>query len=620
MTQTPDKKIKAILVADIAGFSRLMERDQSGTLARQRALMADQIGPAIAAAGGEIIKGTGDGFLAAFDSIVSAVTCAVEVQRQVAASQTDEATALAYRMAVHIGEVVFDGGDIFGDGVNVASRLEAFAQPGGVVVSGTAQDLLKRNVPVNYRFLGAKPLKNMAKPVRVFEVVAEGLQTLERPKRGRRASVALLAVVLMIAAAWLLLPGWEADTEDLIVTAPDETPSLAVLPLANLSEDAAQDYFVAGLTEDITTDLSQLPDLVVVSAGATGAHQHALDDPRQIADDLSVRYLLTGNVRRQGDTLRINMALLDGQTGQQLWAERYDGAPTDVLTFQDSVVAQVVEALPFQIDFAAVQTAARGGTDDAQAFDAFLRASDRLQRGTPEEHAKAADLLQEAVALDPGYGRAQALLADVYFDAWSRDWTDAFGIAPGQRDVLRRNSLRHVQEAMADPTALAHLVAARHYQREGRNRRMFTEARAALRLDRNDPEAFYVLAWALALVGSKKGALDVIEHGMMLRQEPDADALTLQGAVLFQMGRHQDADIALSRVREAAPESRDARIFHIATLHALGRDTQADVAAARAAGPQGFAADWQFSLRADRRRLTNALTAAGLPESYFPGR
>ena len=239
-------------------------------------------------------------------------------------------------------------------------------------------------------------------------------------------------------------------------------------------------------------------------------------DPRQISDDLGVRYVLTGNIRRIGDTMRINATLVDGGSGGQLWAARFDGSTADILGFQDEVIAQVVDALPLHLELAQVKEAELGNTDNPGAFDAYLKGTDQYRLRTPEGHGNAAVYLEQAVALDPDYGRAYALLAAVYFEAWNNHWNTPFGIPYINTRSLKQKSTAALEAAMAHPTPLAHLVAAQHRRVDGQLSEMMGEARAALRLDDNDPDAYCALSQAMLLQGTKEGALGTIEHAMSL--------------------------------------------------------------------------------------------------------
>ena len=330
--------------------------------------------------------------------------------------------------------------------------------------------------------------------------------------------------------------------------------------------------------------------------------------------------LLSGSVRRVEDTLRINMTLTDGNNGAQIWAERYDGAGADVLGLQDSVIASVVTALPVRMELEEIRQAELGGTDNPTAFDAYLKGLDQYRLRAPEGHVQAVEYLKEAVSIDPNYGRAHALLAAAYFELWDRRfwWSNLVSDFSEHRKI-KQWSLEHVLEAKRNPTALAYVVAARHLAVDGKVTEMLAEAREALRLDGNDPDAYFTLSLAMLLNGNHKAALGTIEHAMSLDPYYAPSYLMVRGGVLFMLERYEDAEHFLRRARERDPTSQGILMFFIANQQMLGRPIEEELAAARLRGEvvHMYKWRWRFALEKDWDHLKGALLEAGVPETAF---
>ena len=361
-----ERRLAAILAADMVGYSRLMETDEAGTLAALKACRAQLIDPEIAAHKGRIVKTTGDGLLAEFASVVDAVAGAAAIQRAMAERNKDVPgdSRIEFRIGVNLGDIIIDGDDIYGDGVNIAARLEGLAEPGGICVSGAAYEQLKAKVEVGYEDLGEQRVKNIEKPVRVYRVLLEpeaagravvAVRTrLRRWKWPATTTVAIVAV-LLVAGYFGMFP-IRAPSPDVEPARPErmafplpEKPSIAVLPFENLSGDPAQDYFAEGLTRDLITDLSKVSGLFVIARNSTANYTDRSVNIGQVAEALGVRYILEGSVRHEGDLVRINTQLIDALTGNYQWAERYDGNLRDIFSLQDEITKKVVSALAVKL-------------------------------------------------------------------------------------------------------------------------------------------------------------------------------------------------------------------------------------------------------------------------------
>jgi TolB-like protein/class 3 adenylate cyclase len=338
----------AILAADMAGFSRLMEADEQGTVARQKAYFEEILNPSVQQAKGRIVKTTGDGFLAEFASVVDAVQCAVVMQTAMSQHEIpgQDQPLIQYRMAVNLGDLIIDGDEIYGDGVNIAARLEAFADPGGIVVSGTAFDHLKSNVDVGYEDLGEKILKNISVPVRLYRVVEPsggpgGVQGGRRKSWGRFPAV-ILAVLFLAVGSWTWLQFGPASNHS-AVTELQALPGIAVLPFENLSVDEEQSYFATGLTEELTARLAYFSNLRVIARNSASQFMDGQHDMRDISRALNAQYLIEGSVRRDSDRIRVTARLIDGEAGDQLWTSTYDEqlSAKAIFDIQDEIAAAV---------------------------------------------------------------------------------------------------------------------------------------------------------------------------------------------------------------------------------------------------------------------------------------
>ena len=425
----PVRRLTAILAADVAGYSRLMGVDEEGTHARLQAHLQELVNPKIADHRGRIVKNTGDGFLAEFASVVDAVRCAVEVQRGIVERNVDVPTEkrIELRVGINLGDVIAEGEDIFGDGVNVAARLEALAEPGGICVSRVVRDQVRDRLDYAFEDLGEQSVKNIARPVRVYALRPEAVADLpasilppKRPRRGRSTNVVIAAVAtvaLVIAgAAWWLWPATKPSPPAVAATTtiaqPLQAPrlSIVVLPFANLSNDPDQQYFADGITEDLTTELSQIPDSFVISRNTAFTYRSKPVDTKQIGRELGVRYVLEGSVQQSGSHLRTTAQLIDAETDAHLWAEQFDGDTGDLFALQDEITGRIRNTLGTQL--IAAEAARR--TEHSDALDYIFRARAAMSKPPSRgNYAEAIGLFERALALDSRSVGAQSSLASV---------------------------------------------------------------------------------------------------------------------------------------------------------------------------------------------------------------
>jgi TolB-like protein/class 3 adenylate cyclase len=381
-----ERRLAAILAVDVAGYSRLMGADEEGTLAAMRAVRREVGDPKIREHRGRIVKTTGDGLLVEFASVVDAVRCAAEMQREMIARNTGVPVErrLEFRMGINVGDIIIEDGDIFGDGVNIAARLEALAEPGGICLSASAYDQVRDRLDIAFADLGERQVKNIARPVRVYSI-------------GQRSHGPQAAEVQVAQAMPAPLPV-------------PEKPSIAVLPFQNISGDPEQEYFADGMVEEITTALSRIPWLFVIARNSSFTYKGQAVDVKQVSRELGVRYVLEGSVRKAGNRMRITGQLIDAVTGAHLWADRFDGSPEDVFELQDKVASSVAGIIEPALQAAETARSANRPTNDLTAYDLYLRAYAMILSST-RQVAEALRLLEQAIARDPRYGPALAWAA-----------------------------------------------------------------------------------------------------------------------------------------------------------------------------------------------------------------
>ena len=436
------RRLATIVAADVAGFSRLVGADEEGTLARLKALRRELIDPQIAEHSGRIVKTTGDGLLLEFGSAVDAIRCVVDIQRAIAAFESGlaEDKQIRFRIGVNVGDIVIDGEDILGDGVNVAARLEQLAEPGGICISDRTYEDVRGRIDLEFDDLGEQVFKNIARPIRTHRV---RFDRQPAPQAGHQASSALTrspssrgalrlplglaaAAILAVAVgvgAWFALQPRPKPGET--VVAATVGASVAVLPFANLSGDPQQDYFSNGLTEDLLTELARVRGLFVPAGNSSNRYKGSSVDLQQVGRELGVRYVLEGSVQKSGDQVRVTAQLVEVASGSHVWAERYDRPLKDVFAIQDEITVAIATRLVAQIKNQDLMAAKRKPTERMDAYDLYLQG--RAATTNAEGNAKARALLERAIALDPNYADAYAVLANTYTSGFILNWGDVTG-------------------------------------------------------------------------------------------------------------------------------------------------------------------------------------------------
>jgi len=412
-----ERRLAAILAADVAGYSRLMGEDEEGTLAALKAIRRELGDPRITEHRGRIVKTTGDGMLVEFPSVVDAVRCAVEVQREMALRNTEipAERRIEFRFGINLGDIIIEDDDIYGDGVNVAARLEALAEPGGICVSRVVRDQVRDKLDFAFEDLGEQQVKNIARPIRVYRIpIAENVASKVPP------------------------------------ALPDK-PSLAVLPFQNMTGDAEQEYFVDGIVEEITTAMSRLPWLFVIARNSSFTYKDKTVDVKHVARELGVRYVLEGSVRKAGNRVRITGQLIDTMTGGHIWADRFDGALDDIFELQDRVASNVVGAIEPRLVVSEMDRAARKPAESLDVYDLYLRALAHVHKYTEEDMREAINLMKRALLISPSYAPAAAMIG------WCRMFQRLQGWGPlSNAEVAEavRLALQAIEAGKDDPDTL----------------------------------------------------------------------------------------------------------------------------------------------------------------------
>ena len=572
-----ERRLAAILAADVAGYSRLMGGDEEGTLALLKACRRELMEPQITQNRGRIVKTTGDGTLVEFASAVDAVRCAMEIQDAMAERNATipENRRVEFRIGINVGDIIIDEGDIYGDGVNIAARVETLASPGAVCISEDVYKQIKGKLAFDVSDMGEQHLKNIAQPVRVYGVKLDNAPS------------------------------------HLALTLPSK-PSIAVLPFQNLSGDPEQDYFADGMVDDIITGLSRIKWLFVIARNTTFTYKGRAVDVKQVGRELGVRYVLEGSVRKAADRVRVTGQLIDAETGAHVWAERYDRKADDIFALQDDITLSVVGTIEPSLRQAEIERVKRKRSDNLDAYDLVLQAQPDVYSRIPEQCAKALVLLERALALDPTYALAHAYAAECPHSIFLRG---------GLQEEHRTASIRHAESAIAhghdDASALAFAGFVIGMDKHDRAA-AFTAFEAALSVSPSSALTYILGSVILAFAGEAERAVEWAERGLRLSPFDlyRASAFCAVAFAHFQQGRCGDA---ARKAIQATPGFSVCHMALAAPLAKLGRFEEAGAAAARVLELQptfGYARQLKNvgavpSFAAD---FGEALRAAGLPE------
>ena len=641
------RKLTTILCADVAGYSLLMSRDEETTHARLTELFRELIEPAIAAHGGTLIKTTGDGLLAEFVSVVEAVRCATEIQRGVAERNSGYPAEqnIAFRIGINLGDVIHDNDDIFGDGVIVAARLEGLAEPGGIVVSHSVRDHVHEKLGLHFEDMAEQRLKNIERPVRAYRVRPEGAAPQQsegfarrRLRYGALAIAAALVGVAVIAGSWGLdavasLSAWttpllQSASLPKILPAPRPPQlSIVVLPFANLGGDPQQDYFVDGITESLTTDLSrELPGSFVVTRGTAFTYKGKPVDARQIGRDLNVRYLLEGSVLADGDQVRVNASLIEAANNSELWAERFDKKRQNVLKIQDQIVGRLSRAVGLELVDIEAKRSERERASDPTAVDFVMRGQSIANRpASPQKMIAARWQFQRALEYDPDNVDALAGLATTYvFEVLNSYYEDG-------RERRLRDGKALVRRALArDPRHIVALkVRAALFRAQGEFDEAIAASQVVIAQNPGEPWAYKEVGLNKLYLGRFDEAMEWFDKANQIGPRDPSRWLWLgaMGRVQFFLGHNEEAIRLLRLSADANPNDAQAYAL-LAAVYALSeRQDDAGWALANCfrLRPEltikRFFADWPVPLQAtspvyrqQHERFRGGLRLAGMSE------
>ena len=618
-----ERKLSAIMYADVVGFSRLTGEDEEGTYRVLRERLA-RISELIAAQGGRVVKFIGDAVFAEFPSVVAAVTCGTEIQAYLAESNRElpEDRRIIFRIGINLGEVIIDGDDLFGDGVNVAARLESLSDPGGICISASVHQQVEGRIDYAFEDMGEQEVKNIAQPVRVYRVLlgtsapAAGAKKPTRARKPRNILVGAAAasiLLTLVAGGWYLTnPQFGAEQRH---AAEVSRPSLAVLPFQNISGDQEQEYFADGITDDLINDLSKISDLLVIARNTVFTYKNKAVKVMTVGDELGVRYVVEGSVRRVADRVRINVHLAEAETGEQLWAERFDRPVQDVFAVQDEVVGRIVTALAIELSEREKQSVTQSrGTKNLSAYEEFLKGREERSKFTFEASMAARAHFTKAVELDPGFARAHSELANLFYEGW-RIWNE-------DRDTSLAMATDVAGQAIALSPDLprAHLLLAEILQFQGRPDDARKQAEKAFSIGLSDADSLASFGGFLRLDGRPKEAIKVLQRAIRLDPLHPPWYLGWLGHAYFLDGQY---DRAIATLRLGVRRNLDYIVFHLylaASYAETGRMDEARIAAARVLeiNPNftlsAYSAYLPHRAQTDREKDLAAMRKAGLPD------
>ena len=619
------RKLTTIFSADVVGYSRLMEDNEEATIQTLNT-HRNSMSSIIQQHRGRVVDMTGDNLMAEFSSVVDAVKCAVETQKEMGERNADlpENQRMLFRIGINLGDIVEEDNRIYGDGVNIAARLEGLAEGGGICISGTAYDQLKNKLELGYEYLGEHSVKNIAAPVRAYKILMEpeaaGKVIGEKRKTKRWMAVVVAVVILIGFAGWYLYIEQSkrvepASVEKMAFPLPDK-PSIAVLPFDNLSGDSEQEYFSDGITEQIITSLSKVPYIFVIARNSTFAYKGKPAKIQQIAEELAVRYVLEGSVQRSGDRVRITVQLIDATTGHHLWAENYDRKLTDIFALQDEIALKIMAEVQVEIGEADWGRFSSIKTTNLKAYEKYLKGKEHMFRRTPAGTLEARRLAQEAIDLDPEYGGAYILLGFTHLDdIWFNRTKD--------RAQSLQTAEQYAQKAIdvSGQDADTHRLFSMVFLLRNEHEKAFIEAQKAIELSPNSAEDHWWLGVVLRFAGRYNEAILSLEKA--IRLNPRAPIMYLNNlayACAFS-GQYEKAIQLWNRAIERNPDYRFAYGGLTYAYQMLGNETKARESAAevlrikpnysveRDAGKANPFKDADL-----KKRYIDALRKAGLPD------
>ncbi len=581
-----ERRLTTILAADVVGFSRLMEADESGTYSALKTHRKELIEPKSQLYGGRTVKLMGDGTLMEFASVVDAVLFAVEVQCTMREHNADipAERQIVYRIGINIGDIIVEDDDIYGDGVNIAARLEGLSEPGGICVSRNVFDQVKNKIDVGFEDLGDQQVKNIAEPIRVYKVTMDPCERLP-------GDLAIVAGATACAT---------------------EKPAIAVLPFDNMSGDEEQEYFADGITEDLITELARFQNLVVIARNSTFTYKGKATRVKEVARDLGVHYVVEGSVRKAGNRVRVTVQLIDAKSEKHVWAERYDRELTDIFEIQDQVTRAIIGALPSRLEAADIERIKRKPPQDLAAYDYVLRGKILHHQGTKEANAEALQILAKAIEVDPEYAQAYAWKACTLRQAVLRGYA-------AEPDAFNAQRIENANKALAldeNDMECLRILCEIHMEQEDLEKAEHYHDRA-FALNPNDPRMLAQRGELMVWRGRPEEGVEWVQKAMQLDPLEANGYAHLLGRTLRADRRYQDAIGAYKQVRRM-------RYQHHAEMAACYAETGTDHEAAKqktdtlrlnpAFSTEAYIASLPYKNAADREHLRDSLHKAGLPD------
>ena len=561
-----ERKLIAILNADVQGYSRLMGDDEAATV-RTLTAYRDLMSNLVRQHGGRVVDMTGDNLLAEFASVVGAVRCAVEVQEELKARNAElpDHRKMDFRIGINLGDVIVEGERIYGDGVNVAARVQSLAEGGGIAISGTVYDQIENKLALRYESLGEHAVKNIAKPVRVYRVLMEPKVTRARgvgAKRWRWAALAAVIVLLLGGGGAAIWSRYLRPSPPPGLELPDK-PSIAVLPFTNLSGDPKQAHFADGMTEELITTLSKVSGLFVIASNSVFTYKGKPVKVQEVSRELGVRYVLEGSIRKADNRMRVAAQLIDATTGRHLWAERYDRELKDVFAVQDEITRKIVTAMEVKLTEGEQARIRRQGTNSVEAWEAYVQGLEALRRITREGNAEAERMTERAVALDPKFAVAWTLLGHTHMLDALLGWSPS-----PARSLERAVELAQKAIALDDSLGEPYMTLSQVYLIRRQHALAIEAGERSVALNPNSASVTAFFARTLAYSGREEEAIEVAKRAMRLAPLYPSYYLAILGQAYHAAGRYEEAVAAFKRYGELNPEN---TVVHVSLAVSYGR-------------------------------------------------